>query len=290
MFKTLFNPWNLQLFAEGEGSGATGAAAASQTGESPQGAEQTSAAPAFTEEQFNEYMKNDKAFRGFVNKHTEGIVKNRLKGTKEEVARYKALYPVVELLAQRYHIDTENPEYAGAMIKALEDDDAFFMEEAEKRGVSVDSMRQISKMERENAAMKKAIAEQENQRKADELLKGWMAQAEKVKEIYPSFDLQTECENPDFVELIKLPIFNLQSAFEFIHKDELQAAANQVVAQQVEQRIANKVASNANLPVENGYAVASAAVAKKDVRNMTRAEREEINRRVARGEKFSFGG
>lgn len=293
MFKTIFPLcMNLQLFAEGgaEGTGATGTAAASQTGESPaQGTEQTSAAQTITEEQFNEYMK-DKQFRSFVNKHTEGVVKNRLKGAKETITRYEALNPSLELLAQRYGTTTDNPEFAAILNRAIEDDDAFFAEEAEKRGVSVDTMRQISKMERDNAAMKKTIAEQESQRRADALLQGWMTEAEELKQVYPSFDLQAEIRNPDFVELMKLPIFNLRSAYEFIHKDELQAAASQVVAQQVEQRIANRVASNASLPVENGVASASAAVAVKDVRNMTKAERDAINRRVANGEHLTMGG
>lgn len=293
MFKTNFPLcMNLQLFAEGgaEGTGATGTAAASQAGESPaQGTEQTSAAQAMTEEQFNEYMK-DKQFRSFVHKHTEGVVKNRLKGTKETIARYEALNPSLELLAQRYGTTTDNPEFAAILNKAIEDDDAFFAEEAEKRGVTVDTMRQISKMERDNAAMKKAIAEQENQRRANELVQGWMAEAEKLREVYPSFDLQAEIRNPDFVELMKLPIFNLRSAYEFIHKDEIQATASQVVAQQVEQRIANRMASNASLPVENGVASASAAVAARDANSLTKQERDEIIRRVMAGEKVSLGG
>ena len=286
---------NLQLFAESgaEGTGATGTAAASQTGESPaQGAEQTSAAQTMTEEQFKEYMKDKNSpLRGFVDKHTEGIVKNRLKGTKEALARYEALNPSLELLAQRYGTTTDNPEFAAILNRAIEDDDAFFAEEAEKRGVTVDTMRQISKMERDNAAMKKAIAEQESQRKTDELLRGWMTEAEELKGVYPSFDLQAEIRNPDFVELMKLPIFNLRSAYEFIHKDEIQAAASQVVAQQVEQRIANKVASNANLPVENGVASASAAVAVRDANSLTKQERDDIIRRVQAGENnITLGG
>lgn len=282
---------NLQLFAEGvaEGTGETGAVAASQTGENPaQGTQPSSEAElTITEEQFKQLMNGQ--FKGVVNKHTEGIVKNRLKGTKAQLARYEALNPSLELLAQRYGTTTDNPEFANILNKAIEDDDAFFAEEAEKRGVSVDTMRQISKMERDNAAMQRMIAEQESQRRADEILKGWIDDAEKLKEVYPSFDLQQELDNPNFVELMKLPIFNLQSAYEFIHKDELDAAKSQVVAQQMEQKIANKVASNQRLPVENGVAATSAATAQRDVRSLTRADRERINLEIAAGKKYTFG-
>lgn len=281
---------NLQLFAEGgaEGTGETGEVAASQTGENPaQGTEPSSEAQAITEEQFKELMNGQ--FKSVVNKHTEGIVKNRLKGTKAQLARYEALNPTLELLAQRYGTTTDNPDFAAILNKATEEDDAFFAEEAEKRGVSVDTMRQISKMERDNAAMQRMIAEQENQRKADELLNGWIQDAEKLKEVYPSFDLQSELENPDFVELMRLPIMDLQSAYEFIHKNELQAAKSEVIAQQMEQKIANKVASNQRLPVENGVAATSAATAQRDVRSLTRADRERINLEIAAGKKISFG-
>lgn len=288
MFKT-FSVMNLQLFADGaEGTGATGTAAASQTGESPaQGTEQTSAAPAITEEQFMELMNGQ--FKSVVNKHTEGIVKNRLKGTKAQLARYEKLNPVLELLAQRYGTPTDNDDFAEIVTKAIEEDDAFFAEEAERRGIDVESMRQISKAERENAAMRKMISEQENQREADRILRGWMDEADKLRELYPSFDLQTEMENPDFVELIRLPIFDLKKAYEFLHRDELQAAASKIVAQQMEQKVANSVASNSRLPVENGVSAASAATAQRDVRSLTRADREKLNLEIAAGKRVTFG-
>lgn len=295
MFKTIFPlRMNLQLFADGgaEGTGATGAVAAPQNGESPaQGIEQTSAALTITEEQFKELMKDkNSSLRGFVDKHTEGIVKSRLKGTKETLSRYEAMDPVLDMLSQRYHANRDDPNFADTLIQALEADDAFFAEEAEKRGVSVDTMKQISKMERENEAMRKAIAEQERQQKDYELYQAWENEAAKVKEIYPGFDFQKELQNPQFIELLSLPTMDMKAVFEFVHRDEIQAAASQVVAQQMQQRFANKMASNANLPVENAVAPTSAVVAPHDVRNMTKAERDAINRRVARGEHITMGG
>ena len=289
MTKTKLLLWNLQLFAEGgEGAGATGTAAASQAGETAQqGETQTSAAPTYTEEQFNESMK-DKTFRGFVNKHTEGIVKNRLKGMKEQAARYEALDPVLDLLAQKYQTSRDDPKFAEILTKAVEEDDALYAEEAEKLGISIDAMRQISKTERENAAMRRQLDQERRLKEADEWYMARYQEAEELKQMYPSFDLEAELQNPDFVELIKLPTFNMRKAYEFVHMDEFQAAASQVVAQQTEKLLANKMASNASRPVENGVAVTSAATAKRDVSSLTYAERQEINRRVARGELITF--
>lgn len=293
MFKSSFPLHvNLQLFAEGgaEGTGATGAAAAPQLGESPaQGVEQTSAAPTYTEEQFNESMK-DKTFRGFVNKHTEGIVKNRLKGMKEQAARYEALDPVLDLLAQKYQTSRDDPKFAEILTKAVEEDDALYAEEAEKRGISIDAMRQISKTERENAAMRRQLDQERRLKEADEWYMARYQEAEELKQMYPSFDLEAELQNPDFVELIKLPTFNMRKAYEYVHMDEFQAAASQVVAQQTERMFANKMASNASRPVENGVAVTSAATAARDANSLTKQERDEIIRRVMAGERISLGG
>lgn len=284
MYNTLF-PMNLQLFAEGaEGTGATEAAAAPQTGENPaQGTEQTSAASAINEEQFNEYMK-DKQFRGFVNKHTESIVKNRLKGAKETIARYEALDPILDMLSQRYQASRDDPNFAELLTKALEDDDALYAEEAEKRGVSVDTMRQISKTERELAAVRRKIDQDRRLKEADEWYDAKYKEAEALKQTYPSFDLTEELQNQEFVQLINLPTFDMRRAYEFIHKDEIDAAKAQAVAQQMEQKVANAVASGQRFPAENAVSSTNAAVAKRGVKDLSYQDRQDIARRVLSGE------
>jgi hypothetical protein len=63
----------------------------------------------------------------------------------------------------------------------------------------------------------------------------------------------------------------------------------QFTAKKVEQNITNKIIANGARPSENGNSFQGASVTKSDVSTLTKADRAEIARRVARGEKISFG-
>ena len=114
-----------------------------------------------------------------------------------------------------------------------------------------------------------------------------MQQADSLKAVYPTFDLNAEVENPQFRQLLRSGI-DVRTAYEVIHKDEIIPAAMQFTAKTVEQKIANKIASGGSRPAENGMANQGAATVKSDVSKLTRADREEIIRRVQRGEKIRF--
>jgi hypothetical protein len=63
----------------------------------------------------------------------------------------------------------------------------------------------------------------------------------------------------------------------------------QFTAKKVEQNLTNKIIANGARPSENGNSSQGASVTKSDVSALTKADRAEIARRVARGEKISFG-
>ena len=48
---------------------------------------------------------------------------------------------------------------AAALTKAIEEDDSFFEDEALERGIPVEQLKEIRKMERENADLKRQMAE-----------------------------------------------------------------------------------------------------------------------------------
>ena len=114
-----------------------------------------------------------------------------------------------------------------------------------------------------------------------------MDQAEKAKTIYPSLDLRAEMQNPKFIDLLKANI-DVRTAYEVLHKDEILPAAMQFTAKTVEQKLTNKIIANGARPTENGISSQSSAVVKSDVSQLTKADRDEIRRRVARGDKISF--
>ena len=130
------------------------------------------------------------------------------------------------------------------------------------------------------------LKRQSAQANADRLYQSWVDQADKVRQIYPTFDVQAEMANPKFVELLRSNV-DMRTAFEVLHKDEIFPAAMQYAAKTVEEKLARSMASGGR-PTENGAKPGSAAVVKSDVSKLTKADRKEIARRVAGGEKISF--
>jgi hypothetical protein len=114
-----------------------------------------------------------------------------------------------------------------------------------------------------------------------------MQESDATKAVYPSFDLQTEMQNPRFTELLRNNV-DVRTAYEVLHKDEIIPAAMQFTAKAVEQKLTNKIIANGARPVENGNSSQGATVVKSDVSQLSKADRAEIIRRVQRGEKIKF--
>ena len=302
---------DLQLFAEGgdggtgaEGAtGATATAAVSQNkgvksnpladvqyGIQPTKAEEKTPAAEVVENptedrnaKFEALIKGE--FKDLYDQRVQDTVQKRLKSTKETVDRYNELAPTLEALAKKYGVD---PSDIKALNKAIEDDDSYYEQEALEKGITVEQLKEIRKMEKENAELKKQMEEQNRKENANKIYAQWMEQADSTKQIYPSFDLRTEMQNPKFVDLLKSNI-DVRTAYEVIHKDDIIAGAMQFTAKKVEQNITNKIIANGARPSENGNSSQGASVSKSDVSTLTKADRAEIARRVARGEKISFG-
>ena len=142
-------------------------------------------------------------------------------------------------------------------------------------------------MERENADLRKQMQEQKTKENADKLYSQWLQQEQETKKVYPSFDMKAEMQNPEFVNLLRSNV-NVRTAYEVLHKDDIISGAMQFTAKTVESKIAKKIAAQGARPAENGMSSGSAAVVKSDVSQLSRADRDEIRRRVARGEKIRF--
>ncbi len=302
---------DLQLFGEGSGTGDGGATGVTEGAAVPQqkGAknpladvkygiqpetEPGEAQAAAVQEQETETSAIDRnaefdrlikeEYKDLYDAKVQDTVQKRLKATKETVDKYNALSPTLEILAKKYGVDVSDIK---ALNAAIEDDNTYFEDEAMQKGVSVQQLKEIRKMERENADLKRQMQEQEAQQNAAKLYSAWMNQAEAVKTVYPSFSLEAEMQNPRFIDLLRSNV-DVRTAYEVLHKDEIIPAAMQFTAQKVEQQLTNKIIANGARPIENGISSQSAAQVKSDVSQLTKADRAEINRRVARGEKIRF--
>lgn len=273
---------NLQLFAEGTGGEGAGESVADAV--SQEGVEVASPEPT-TEDRNAKYEAFIKEHKDLDDARIQNLMQKRLKSTKETVEKYEKTVPVLELLSKKYGVDASDID---ALTKAMNDDDSYFEEEAMQKGISVEQLKEFRRMEKENAELRKMRDEQERKANADRIYAEWVKQAESAKQVYPTFDLEKEViSNPQFVELIRNNI-DVRTAYEVTHKDDIIAGAMQFAAKEAEAKVTNRVIANGSRPNENGISSRGASQVKSDVSKLTKAERDDIARRVARGEKIDL--
>ena len=299
-------PINLQVFAEGGdgGDGGTGAEGTTGVPASVPGLQkkgeknplanvkygiQEDAQTADVQEtvvdrnaEFEKLIKGE--YKDLYDARVQDTIQKRLKSSKETVDKYNALAPTLEMLSRKYGVDASDID---ALNKAIEEDDAYYEDEALEKGITVEQLKSIKKMERENAELKRQMQEQSVRENADRIYARWMQESDALKGVYPGFDLNTELQNPKFVDLLKSNI-DVRTAYEVLHKDVIIPAAMQFTARQVEQKLTNKIMAGGQRPMENGISSQSASVIKSDVSQLSKEDRAEIIRRVARGEKIRF--
>ena len=231
---------------------------------------------------FEELIKGE--YKDLYDARMQDTIQKRLKASKETVDRYNELTPTLEVLAKKYGVDASDIK---ALNKAIQEDDSYFEEEALEKGVTVEQLKEIKKMERENAELRKQMEERTRKETASKQYAQWMQQAEEAKRTYPNLNLNEEAKNPQFLRLLNSGV-DVGTAYKAIHMDELIPAAMQYTAKTVEQKIANKVMANGSRPTENGNSSQGATVVKNDVSKFTKSDRQEIIRRVARGERIEL--
>ena len=277
----------LQLFAEGgaaDGAGVTGADAGPQTGvtgpDAGAGAETSEQQPISREAAFEQMIRGE--YKDLYSRRVQDTVRSRLKATEKTVAAYQALTPTLELLAKRYGVDAGD---AKALSRAIEDDDSLYESEASERGLTVEQLKDIRKLERDNESLRAQIEQRNAQAQADQIYNGWLQQADEVKGIYPAFDLRSELQNEQFTSLLRSGI-DVRTAYEVMHRDEIIPAVMQITARQAEAKVAQSVASNASRPREAGLSGSSTPSVKVDVAHMTKEQRHDLIRRAQLGERI----
>ncbi len=128
-------------------------------------------------------------------------------------------------------------------------------------------------------------ARRERQRAA--MVQRLEAEEARVKEVYPTFDLEKEAGNPEFTGLLKRGV-PMKKAFEVLHMDELMQGAMQYTAAKVQQTTARNIQARQARPDEGAAAKAAPVTAKTDVKKLTKADRERIAQEVMRGKVITF--
>lgn len=278
--------FGLQLFADGgaggDGTGATGSDAGSQGGQQP-GTEANGQQSAPQEPTFEELIKGK--YKADYDARVQKTIQSRMKGAKANEERLAKLEPLMQMLGQRYNVDAGDAE---ALMAAMDNDEQMWQAEAMDKGMSVEQLKHMRTMERENAMFRKQEELNKRDAAARETYMKWATQAEAAKEKFPDLDLPTLLENSQFVEALQNG-WSVESAYWLLYHDDIMQAGMAKATKAAEEKLAASVASGSRRPAESGSGVNPAVTPKVDVNKMSRAEFNAYMDRIMRGERVSFG-
>lgn len=213
------------------------------------------------------------------------MLNRRFSQTQRMEARLNDQQGVIDLLMQRYHIDDGD---LGKLTAALDSDDAYWSEAAEEAGMTVEQYKQFQQLQRENEALHRAQEGWQEQERVQRQAQQWFQEAQEVARKFKGFDFAQELQNPQFTAMLRAGT-PVEHAYKVMHFDELMGNAMQVTAAHTEKAVADNVRARGTRPAENGASTQSAFTVKDDPSKLTRADFEEIARRVARGEIMCWG-
>ncbi len=236
---------------------------------------------------FEELIKGE--YKAEFAEKNNAIFNERFKEHKANTEKLNALQPLLDAVSIKYGVEAGDVE---GMLKALNDDDSYFEDEAERQGVTVQQLKQMRRLERENAEFKAAMEQRQKQEQAANVYARWQQEADTVKQVYGSFDLQNECRNPEtgrnFLRLLQNGI-DVRTAYEVVHKDELLSGAIHYAVQATQKRTMDNIRAKGMRPQENGAGGSVATqVVKSDPSKWTDNDLEEVLRRVKEGKKINL--
>ena len=138
--------------------------------------------------------------------------------------------------------------------------------------------------------MERVNAQQMQQRQAYANLQ---QEAQQLQAIYPQLNLDQMLQDPQTMRTIQaLQIAGakdpVRTVWEATHRDEIMGGLAAKAAQTGAQKVANAVAANQRRPDENGTRGQGGIQTSFDPRTLSRQQRADIRKRVARGEKISL--
>lgn len=233
---------------------------------------------------FDELMKSDPEYQRELQKRIDQAINKRFAKAKAAEEQSAKLQPALNLLAAKYGVEAGNSE---ALINAINGDSDLIEQQAMDAGMEPEAYREFQRLKAENEALKKAEAERQRQESTDQVMQQWQREAEEARRIYPGLDLATESRNEQFCQLLGAGI-SVRVAYEVVHQDEIQSGLIQRAASEARKKTVASIAAKSGRPRENGASKPQAAAVKTDPRTLTIKDFEEIDRRLARGERIRF--
>ena len=233
-------------------------------------------------QKFEQLIKGE--YKDLYSQKIKDILSKRFKGIDELKDKLAGVQDIIDILSEKY--GTDKGDLSTLRTKVMEDD-SLIREQAQRKGLDVESYRYIKHLEQENQYYKDSIARSKEKTKLADTIGRWYNETELVSKEYPEFDINTEIENAKFIELIRNGI-DMKTAYEVTHHSDIIEKIKQATAADAAKAARQQMQSVNSRPVENGLSAQSPAVFKTDVSKLTPEQRAEIARRVALGEQIRF--
>ncbi len=232
---------------------------------------------------FDEMLK-DPEYAKEMQKRIDSAINKRFAKAKAAEERSAKLAPALSLIAQKYGIKAGDDD---ALIEAINGDTELIEQQAMDMGMEPDAYREYTRMKAENEQLKAAEAERQRIAAINDSLADWQRQAQELQRIYPGFNLQQEAQNETFRSLLgnNIPV---RTAYEVVHQQEIQQGLIQRAAQEAKQKTVAGIQAKSGRPRENAAGKPQAGTIKSDLKSLTIKDFEEIDRRLARGERIRF--
>lgn len=251
--------------------GSTGATSSTETSsEAPKG--DTGSQP----EEEKLYTKTDMS----------NAVKERVKGFKtreaeanQKISQYSEIH---KILSDRYGTDD-----IAELQNRLIGDDLYVEAESVKRNMSKEATKlQLEREWKEKREFARAEAERMEQEMQENVMR-WRGEEAELQKTFPNFDLSEEFEDPQFAQLLMdgIPV---RMAYIAMHGEDILKGGVQVAYEKGREAVASSIAANAARPLENGVSSKPAINTRKDISKLTKAEMDDIDTRVRRGERITF--
>lgn len=232
---------------------------------------------------------------GEYREETEELMQRAVERAADLLESSPAVKDLMSALHEAYGVDPDDlPALTEAVRSGRVKDNAYYEKLAMEKGVSVETARQMDKLESENKRLSAAEQFAEEQRKAAQrqaeirqIHAQWDREAQQLKAQYPQFDLQEVLANPEVSKLMRLGV-SMPNAYRSVYFDQIMAEQMGRTAKQVEQGVVARQEQRSRRPAENGVNPGGAVQAKFDVAHMSRRDAEDIEKRVARGEIITF--
>lgn len=242
---------------------------------------------------------HQQAFRdllmGEYREETEQLMQRAVEEAQRRLEVNPQMRELMEALSEAYGVE---PKDIASLTEAVRNgqvkNEEYFENLAMEKGVSVATAKQMDKLEAENkrltAAQQIAAQQQEAAKRQAEIAQihaQWDREAAQLKNEYPNFNLQAVLANPEVAKLMRLGV-SMPNAYRSVYFDEIMADRTAATAKQVERGVTARIQQRGNRAGENGTRPGGAVQTAINLDNMTRKEREALERRALHGEKITF--